>query len=77
MDLKEFATCSEEVIDLIKKLLEVDPTIRLNAKQALEHPWFTKMEKGEIGEEKVEEEGVRINHHHHFTIITRERVGTH
>jgi len=31
---------SKEVQDLISKLLEVDPTKRLSAKEALEHPWF-------------------------------------
>ena len=49
MDLKEFESCSEEVLDLIRKLLEKDPKKRLSANEALEHPWFLKMEKGEIG----------------------------
>ena len=31
---------SEEVQDLIKKLLTVDPNKRLSALQALEHPWL-------------------------------------
>lgn len=37
---KEFESCSPEVIDLIKKLLVVDPEKRLSAKEALQHPWF-------------------------------------
>lgn len=49
MDLKEFESCSEEVLDLIRKLLEKDPKKRLSANEALEHPWFSKMDKGEIG----------------------------
>jgi len=37
---EEFNICSEEVIDLIKKLLVVDPKKRLAAGEALKHPWF-------------------------------------
>ena len=33
---------SDEVRDLIDKLLEKDPDKRLSAKEALEHPWFKK-----------------------------------
>ena len=33
---------SEEVRDLIDKLLEKDPEKRPSAKEALEHPWFKK-----------------------------------
>jgi calcium-dependent protein kinase len=39
-DHEEFKVCSNEVIDLIKKLLVVDPNHRLSASQALKHPWF-------------------------------------
>ena len=49
MGLKELESCSEEVLDLIRKLLEKDPKKRLSAVEALEHPWFEKMDKGEIG----------------------------
>ena len=41
-DHKEFQEASPEVIDLIKKLLVVDPEQRLSASEALKHPWFTK-----------------------------------
>ena len=37
----EFKECSDLVIDLIKKLLVVDPKKRLSAGDALNHPWFT------------------------------------
>ena len=37
---KEFKECSGEVIDLIKKLLVIDPKKRLSAADALHHPWF-------------------------------------
>jgi serine/threonine protein kinase len=36
----EFKQCSGEVIDLIKKLLVIDPKLRLSAGEALNHPWF-------------------------------------
>jgi len=36
----EFKTCSKSVIDLIEKLLVVDPGKRLSAGQALKHEWF-------------------------------------
>ena len=39
-----FLKSSEEVQDLIKKLLEVKVDKRLSAKEALEHPWFTKFD---------------------------------
>ena len=37
---KEFNDCSEEVIDLIKKLLQKDPKKRLSADEAIKHKWF-------------------------------------
>ena len=43
-DHVEFKGCSKDVIDLIKKLLVVDPAQRLSAGQALEHTWFKQME---------------------------------
>lgn len=36
----EFSQCSLLVIDLIKKLLTVNPNLRISAKQALNHEWF-------------------------------------
>ena len=39
---------SKEVQDLIKHLLEVRVDKRLSAKEALEHPWFTKFKAKEI-----------------------------
>ena len=38
----EFAACSEEVKDLITKLLCVDPKKRYSAEEALGHAWFAK-----------------------------------
>ena len=35
---------SQEAMDLIKKLLAVNPWIRLTASEALMHPWFTEDE---------------------------------
>lgn len=37
---------SEEAKDLIRCLLEYDPTRRLSAVQALRHPWFDQLKKG-------------------------------
>jgi serine/threonine protein kinase len=47
---KEFAACSPEVIDLIKKLLVVDPNERLSAKEALQHPWFKLFDQNNGGD---------------------------
>lgn len=44
-DHAEFKECSSDVIDLIKKLLVVDPAQRFSASQALKHVWFKKMLK--------------------------------
>lgn len=41
----EFKDCSEKVLDLIRKLLVVDPKKRLTAGGALEHEWFKEIEK--------------------------------
>jgi len=37
---REWAHISANAIDLIKKLLMADPTVRLTASDALNHPWF-------------------------------------
>ena len=41
---EKFLQSSEEVKDLIIKLLEVKVEKRLSAKEAIEHPWFSKFE---------------------------------
>ena len=45
----EFKTCSPEVIDLIKKLLDPYPKRRLSAAEALAHPWFAKAPQASDG----------------------------
>lgn len=35
-------TISEEAKDFIKLLINIQPKQRLNAQQALKHPWFQK-----------------------------------
>jgi len=49
----EFKSCSKSVIDLIEKLLIVDPNKRLSAGQALKHEWFTSFDKGTSGSTPV------------------------
>ena len=37
---EEFDQCSDDVKNLIMKLLQVDPSLRLSANEALNHSWF-------------------------------------
>jgi serine/threonine protein kinase len=40
--LKKRLKCNDEnFFDFIKSLLEIDPNLRLSAKDALNHPWIT------------------------------------
>lgn len=39
-DEEYWAHVSDDAKDLIRKLLEIDPAVRLSAEQALEHPWI-------------------------------------
>ena len=39
-DQRQWATISREAKDLIKKLLTVDVSMRINSFEALKHPWF-------------------------------------
>ena len=48
----EFRTVSSECIDLIKKLLVIDPSSRMDGQAALRHPWFSKFEGMGIDEEQ-------------------------
>lgn len=40
-DKEQWKSISNEAIDLITKMLENDPTIRIDASEALEHKWFS------------------------------------
>ncbi len=54
MQLKELESVSSEVKDLLEKLLEKNPIERYNAIQALEHPWFKKLNiKSDIVETNI------------------------
>ena len=44
MDGKEWVSISKAAKHLVKKLLEVDPEVRLSTGQILDHPWFTEDE---------------------------------
>ena len=35
-----FNKLSKNCLDLIKRLLTMDPNVRISAEQALNHPWF-------------------------------------
>ena len=39
---RKLIAASREIQDLVSKLLEVNPTVRLSAAEALKHPWFKK-----------------------------------
>ncbi|KAG2373606.1 hypothetical protein C9374_011895 [Naegleria lovaniensis] len=41
LKFKEFADYNPHIVDLLEKLLKLDPRERISAKQALNHPWFT------------------------------------
>ena len=43
-----FDTISEEAKDLIRKALTMDPTKRISAEEALNHPWFKKYKSKEL-----------------------------
>ena len=43
IDEPEWADVSEEAKDLVKKLLTYDPEKRINALDAINHPWIKKM----------------------------------
>lgn len=51
---KPFKLCSDESKDLIKQLLQYSPKDRLDAQQALEHPWV----KHSLNSKKVDQEVV-------------------
>ena len=56
---RKLVSASNEVQDLVKKLLEVDPVRRLSAAQALKHPWFTKF-KAKSLYKNIEKEKIEI-----------------
>lgn len=39
--IEEWGSVSAEAIDLVKKMMESDPAKRLDARHALQHPWFS------------------------------------
>eukprot|EP00930_Biecheleria_cincta_P018207 TRINITY_DN14262_c0_g3_i1.p1 TRINITY_DN14262_c0_g3~~TRINITY_DN14262_c0_g3_i1.p1 ORF type:complete len:507 (+),score=97.66 TRINITY_DN14262_c0_g3_i1:93-1613(+) len=45
MDSEEWQGVSEDAKDFVKKLLVVEPSTRLTASQALQHPWIQKREQ--------------------------------
>jgi len=53
---RDWSTVSNHAIDLIRKLLTVDPTKRLTIEQALQHPWVTGKDtiKGQLSEYYME-----------------------
>lgn len=47
IDEPEWNDVSEEAKDLVKKLLTYDPEKRINALDAINHPWIKKMATGD------------------------------
>lgn len=47
-DHKEFKDCTADALDLIKRLLVVDPKKRFSAGEALKHVWFTKSNEKQL-----------------------------
>ena len=45
---RQFQHVSEEAMDLIRRLLELDPTRRITAAEALRHPWVTKAQRDHV-----------------------------
>ena len=39
---EDWSNISKEAVDLVKQMMHPDPRIRLDARQALDHPWFLK-----------------------------------
>jgi calcium-dependent protein kinase len=56
--LLEKQKCSEEVKDLIKKLLVLEPSRRLPIKEAMEHPWITKFREEPTNLENIISEDI-------------------
>ena len=52
-DHDEFKSCSDEVKDLISKLLITEPKHRLSAQEALKHKWFVKMNEGKLKDSSI------------------------
>ncbi len=44
----QWKNVSPEASDLIHKMLEVNPKLRISAKDALLHPWFTSEQHNEL-----------------------------
>ena len=56
---KPFDKVSKNVIDLIQKLLLKDPNKRINAEQALNHPWFKEFKSKELYNQITDENIVK------------------
>ena len=48
INMKPLAMLSANAVDLIKKLLIKCPSIRIDAKEALKHPWFNEVDSAQI-----------------------------
>lgn len=52
-DESEWEMVSEEAIDLVNRLLTMNPNKRINAKDALQHPWIVNYSQVDIDEERA------------------------
>ncbi len=69
---RDWSGTSQEALDFIQRLLQMDTRKRMNAEQALSHPWITgavmtkvKQKDGQSEEAKVEGSRIRKRTIHH------------
>ena len=60
-DLKEYQILSNEAKDLITNLLNMNPSTRITAADALQHPWFKKAQKKETKNDVIERKNIVEN----------------
>ena len=58
---KKWGDVSDEAKDLVNLLLTVDPSKRITAQEALQHPWITAVDSEEEKVSEVEDEKISIS----------------
>ena len=62
-----WSTVSQDLLDLIKKMLEPDPVKRLSAQQVLDHPWFKAYKNGALSNTPLNAEALENLNKFHAT----------